>query len=156
MPTSLGAVERMLRDIEHRVLHEMSLGRVRSAAISVLGPTLAVTAVVWWIDLFVHRSPDVSLGVPTVAFVILAVAALTSMVALGVRRFRWSCAAAYSCALGTVVGIGAFWWVRTGPAESSVGWLVAADLAVLVLAAAWLSLLATPVDRSQPDMRRGH
>lgn len=155
MLTRADTLERMLRGIERRVLHEISLGRLRSVAIGVLGPTLAVSAVVWWCDLFAHRSPGAALRVPTVAFVILVVAALSSIMALGARRFRWGCAAAYSCALATVVGIGAFWWLRTGPAESSVGWLVVADLAALVLAIAWLSVLVTPVHRSQPDMRRG-
>lgn len=132
----------------------MSLGRVRAVAIGVLGPVAAVSAFAWWVDLFAHRATGVSLGVPTVAFVVLVLAAVSSMVALAVRRFRWTCAAAYCCALGTVVGTGALWWVRTGPADSAVGWLVAADLATLILGVAWLSLIIRPVERSQPDMRR--
>ncbi|MCK5756776.1 MAG: hypothetical protein KAH46_29145, partial [Mycobacterium sp.] len=87
--------------------------------------------------------------------IILALAAGSSLIARATRRFRWCCAAAYLCGLGTVVGLGGFWWVRTGATGPTLSWLVgAADVAVLCLAVAWLTLLAAPVQRTHPDMRR--
>ena len=147
-------VERMLRNLERRVLDDVWLDRLRSTAIGVLAPVLAVTATVWWIDLFVDPPAGMSLIVPTVVLIILALAAGTSLIARATRRFRWCCAAAYLCGLGTVVGLGGFWWVRTGATGPTLSWLVgAADVAVLCLAVAWLTLLAAPVQRTHPDMR---
>lgn len=148
-------VERMLAHIERRVLQDVWVDRVRMVAVGVLAPVLAVTALAWWLDLLLHRPPGLSLIVPTVVLVVLTLAAASSLIARFTRRFRWCCAAAYLCGLGTVVGLGGFWWVRTGAAGPTLSWLVAAaDLAVLGLAVAWLTLLAAPVQRTHPDMRR--
>ena len=77
-------VERMLRQLERRVLDDVWLDRLRSTAIGVLAPVLAVAATVWWIDLFVDTPAGMSLIVPTVVLMILALAAGTSLIARAV------------------------------------------------------------------------
>lgn len=140
-------VERMLDDIEHRVLEEVWLGRRRSVTGWALVGSVFATVMLWRIDAAGH--------VPTVATVILSTAASASGLALARRRYRWCCVAAYSCGLASVFGIGAFWWVRTGRPNAPLTWLMLADIAILVLTALWLAVIVTPIERSQPDMRYG-
>lgn len=141
-------VERMLDDIEHRVLEEVWLGRRRSATGWTLVGTLSATVMLWRIDATGH--------VPTVAAVMLLLASGASGLALTRRRYRWCCVAACSCGLASVFGIGAFWWVRTGRLDAPLTWLAIADIAVVLLTAQWLAVIVTPIERSQPDMRFGY
>lgn len=147
-------VERILQDIEHHVLEDVWLGRGRSATGCALVVTLSATAVVWWIDAISESPPHASNHVPTVAAAILLLASGVSGLALALRRYRWCCAAAYCCGLATVIGIGAFWWLRTGRPGAALTWLMLADMAVGVLTIIWLMAIITPIERSQPDMRR--
>lgn len=140
-------VERMLADIEHRVLEEVWLGRRRSLTGWALIAALVVTVMLWRVD---AAGP-----VPTIAAVMLATASGMSALALARCRYRWCCAAAYSCGLASVFGVGAFWWARTGRPAAPLTWLMLADVAVVVLTALWLMVIGTPVARSQPDMRSG-
>lgn len=139
------AVERMLQDIESRVLEEVWLGPVHSAVGGALAAMLCTTSVVWRIDALGH--------VPTVAAAMLLLASAISGLALARRRYRWCFAAAYSCGLASVFGIGAFWWLRTGRPGAALTWLMLADMAVVVLTILWLTVIITPIERSQPDMR---
>lgn len=141
-------VERMLDDIEHRVLEEVWLGRGRAVTGWALVGSLFATVTLWRFDAMGH--------VPTVAAVMLSIASGLSGLALARRRYRWCCVAAYSCGLASVFGIGAFWWVRTGRPDAPLTWLLLADIAVVVLTALWLAVIVTPIERSQPDMRFGN
>jgi len=145
-------VERVLARIESRVLQEVWFGRLRLIAVGVLAPVLAAAVTAWWFDLVAQLPPQLSLGVPAVTLVILMLAAGVSLLALAMRRFRWCCAAAYCCGLASAVGVGAFWWLQTGSGKA-LTWLVVADAAALLLAVVWLTLIVSPVQRSQPDMR---
>jgi hypothetical protein len=55
--------------------------------------------------------------------------------------------------LAAVIGIGAFWWVRTARTGTGLSWLVVADVATVTLTLGWLAVIVTPIERSQPDMR---
>lgn len=83
----------------------------------------------------------------------LVAASALSALALALQRFAWSCAAAYGCGLSSAIGIGAFWWLRTGRSGAPLGWLVVADVAVVAMTVGWVAVVVTPLGRSQPDMR---
>lgn len=140
-----GTVEHMLQAIETHVLDEVWLGRSRSAVGGALVVMLCATAVAWRTNVAGH--------VPTVAAVMLLLASGVSGLALARRRYRWCCAAAYGCGLASVFGIGAFWWLRTGPPGAPLTWLMLADLAVVALTILWITVITTPIERSQPEMR---
>ncbi|ART71528.1 hypothetical protein BTO20_25915 [Mycobacterium dioxanotrophicus] len=140
-----------LRTIEGRVLDEVWMGRWRFAAGVLAVLVLVVGAVTWWCV----AESGAAHSVPMVGLVMFALAGAASSVALARRRYRWCCAAAYLSGLATVVGVGALWWLRTGHHATGLGWLVAADLAVMALAGHWLALVFTPIEQSQPDMRTG-
>jgi len=76
-----------------------------------------------------------------------------SALALWRRRYGWCCAAAYCGAVTTVIGMGSFWWVRTGHVGIGIAWLLVADVAVIMMTGGWLTVIITPVERSQPQMR---
>jgi hypothetical protein len=147
-------VERTLADIEDRVLGEVWIGHRRAVAHGVLTLLLMVMTAVWWIDVVSGVSAPGPNRVPTVTAIVLSLASAASGLALGLRRFRGCCAAAYTCGLGAVIGIGAFWWLRTGRPGATLTWLMIADVAVVLLTAGWLSVVITPIEWSQPDMRR--
>ncbi len=147
-------VERTLADIEDRVLEEVWIGQRRAVVHSVLTLLLMVMTAVWWIDAVSEVSAHVPNRVPTVTAIVLTLASAASGLALGLRRFRGCCAATYTCGLGAVIGIGAFWWLRPGRPGATLTWLMIADLATVLLTAGWLSVVITPIERSQPEMRR--
>lgn len=91
--------------------------------------------------------------VATVAVTTLPMASAASGFALVRHRYRWCCAAAYCTALASVVGTGVFWWLRTGQSGAPLMLLTLADVAVVTLTIFWMTVIVTPVDRSQPDMR---
>jgi hypothetical protein len=138
-------VERMLQDIEHLVLEEVWLGRGRSVSGWALVASLIATALAWRTDAIGH--------VPSFAVAMLLLASGASTLALIRRRYRWCCAAAYCCGLAAVIGIGAFWWLRTGRFGAPLTWLILADGAVVLSTIFWLAVVVTPIERSQPDMR---
>ncbi|GAS91800.1 hypothetical protein [Mycolicibacterium brisbanense] len=140
-----------LRTIEGRVLDEVWLGRWRLTGGVVAVLVLAVGAVAWWCV----ADTGAAQGIPAVSLAMFALAGGASAAALARRRYRWCCAAAYFSGLATVIGVGALWWLRTGHHATGLAWLVAADLAVTALAGQWLTLVFTPIERSQPDMRGG-
>ncbi|MEE3062899.1 MAG: hypothetical protein VYA67_02905 [Actinomycetota bacterium] len=145
--------EHTFRSIESRVLDQVWVSRVwRAAGVSVTAVS-TIAALVWWHGAHV-KSSGAADGVATVPVALLVAASVLSALALWLRRYRWCCAAAYCCGLGAVTGIGAFWWVRTGPTRIGISWLVLADLAVVTLTVGWLAVIVTPLERSQPDMRR--
>lgn len=154
MAGSARTVERMLLDIEHRVLDDIWLQRGRATAGWMLAIVLSATAVLWWLDSTSVGSPHASSVVPCVAALMLLLASGTSGLALARRRYRWCCAAAYCCGLATVIGIGTFWWLRTGPPGAPLSLLMVADTAVAMLTIFWLAVIIMPIERSHPDMRR--
>ena len=147
------AVERTLADIEDRVLDEVWIGQRRAVVHGVLTVLLMVVTAVWWIDAAGEVSARGPNRVPTVTAIVLTLASAASGLALGLRRFRGCCAAAYTCGLGAAIGIGAFWWLRTGRPGATLTWLMIADVAVVLLTVGWLSVVLTPIERSQPEMR---
>jgi hypothetical protein len=146
--------QRTLKTIENRVLEEVWIGRVWRVVGGALATALAGTALACWLEAMGQESPHAANRVPTVTVVGLVVASAVSARALRLRRYRWCCAAAYCCGLAAVIGIGAFWWVRTGHAGIGLSWLVLADLAEVPLTLGWLAVIVTPIERNQPDMRR--
>ena len=147
-------LEHTLRIIEHRVLEEVWIGRLQRAAGSAFTVALAGTAAVWWLDVSGRSAPHGGNRVATVTVAVFMVASAVSGSALALRRYRWCCAAAYCCGLTAVIGIGAFWWLRTGRTGIELTWVVLADLAAMALTLGWLAVIVTPIERSQPDMRR--
>lgn len=146
-----GALVDTLRVIEAKVLEEVWIGSVRwGVGVGLSVVLVAVSA--WWCGGPGHASG----GVPTTSAVLFVVAALTSAMAVFRRRYRWCCAALYCCGLATVIGIGAFWWLRTGRHSAGLGWLVLADVAAIGLMLCWATVVVTPIERSQPDMRSGN
>ncbi|WP_158021340.1 hypothetical protein [Mycolicibacterium chubuense] len=148
-----GSVAEMLADIESRVLEDMWIGRGRRLIVVALTALLPVSVALWWTGNrsapSVHDADRVSI----VATVVLTLPVITSAAALIVRRFRYCCAAAYTGGVSAVIGIGAFWWHRTGQAQATPLWLSVADVSVVLLTLGWLSVVATPIERSQPEMR---
>jgi len=144
---------RTLQTIETQVLEEVSISRACRTIGSALAIGLAGLASIWWLDAAGHASPQPAKVVPTVAVAALGGASAVSTLALRLQRYRWCCAAAYCCGLAAVIGIGAFWWVRTGQTGIGLLWLVFGDLITVTLTLGWLAVIVTPIERSQPDMR---
>jgi hypothetical protein len=145
---------RALRTIENRVLEEVSIQRAWRAVGSALAVVLACAASVWWLEVIGRESPHAAKTVSGVGVGALLVASVISAVALRLRRYRWCCIAANCGGLAAVIGIGVFWWVRTGQAEIGLLWLVVADLVTVTLTVGWIAVILTPIEHSQPDMRR--
>lgn len=146
-------VEHELAGIEHRVLDDVWIGRARTRVYAALIAVLAVTTTVWWLDATGEQSAHGSNRIPTATVMLLVTAATMSGIALWRRRFRVACAAAYACGLASVLGIGAFWWIRTGRPGALVTWLGVADVSAILLTIGWLAVVTTPIERSQPEMR---
>ncbi len=141
-------IEATLRSIEDRVLGEVWLGRARCVGGRVLAAALVATALMGAVGAHAH-----SHTVALTAHILGVAGALISLAALHLQRFAWGCVAMYVCGVATVAGIGAFWWYRTGhvnpmPLTTAMGSMLSAALTV-----GWLSVLMTPIHRSQPDMR---
>ncbi|PRI15681.1 hypothetical protein B2J96_09510 [Mycobacterium shigaense] len=143
----------MLQAIENQVLDEVSISRLRRAVVAALATALAAAASVWWLEETGKALPYAANRVPAAAAVALLGSAVISAAAVRLSRYRWCCAAAHGCGLAAVIGIGAFWWVRTGPTGIGLSWLVFADLTAVALTVGWLAIILTPIERSQPDMR---
>lgn len=138
----------VLRAIERRVLREVWVGRRRRLAGVALVALLAAAPVLQWAQS--HRGLSLVSGAASVAFTF---AALVSALALWRRQFTLCCAAAYISALATVIGLGDFWWHRTGQPSQTLAAPVLGSLAAAGLVAVWLSVVLAPVGRSQPDIR---
>ncbi|MGJ6126727.1 hypothetical protein QN239_29530 [Mycolicibacterium sp. Y3] len=146
-------IERTLAGIESRVLDDIWLGPGRVAAQGFLTLMLAVSATMWWFNTIGGHSSHGLNRVPSITIFVLFAAAVVSAFALRLQRFRGVCAAAYAGGLAAVIGIGAFWWLRTGRPGASLGWLTIADIAAVLLTAGWMLVIVTPIERSQPEMR---
>ncbi|WP_422742819.1 hypothetical protein ACN27E_15690 [Mycobacterium sp. WMMD1722] len=141
------SLDETLRAIERRVFGDMWIGKTRRFAGTVCAAALIAVSVAGVVGA-AHEGHRVALA----AYVMGMVASLSSLAGLGIRRFGWICAATYACALATVTSLGAFWWYRTGdagvPWPATFSWPIAG-----LLSAGWISVVVTPVERSQPDMR---
>lgn len=146
-------IDAVLRKISRRVLEDVWIGiRVRAFLVAVVA-TLVGTAIVGWLQL---AARDTTSWISCGAVALFGLAASASSLAVGLRRFRWCCAAAYISGMATVVGWGMVWWYRTAPPGRSMGtsaWMVLGVLAATVLTLTWLGVILTPSERSQPDMR---
>lgn len=147
------SLEEDLAGIESRVLAEVWIGARRSAACGLTSVILVLTALMWWHDVADHVSVGGSNRVPLVGLVGLMIAVAMSAGALRLRSFRACCAAACTCGLATVAGVGAFWWLHTGRPGAPLSWLLVADAAAVILTVGWLSVVLTPMEGSQPQMR---
>nr|WP_244880842.1 hypothetical protein [Mycolicibacterium gilvum] len=139
------SIEATLKQIEHRVLDDVELPPWARSVAWAATVVLAMTVLVAW---------GVGRGVPVIASVLGAGAAVCSFVTLRRRRFRWCVAAACLSGVSTAAGVGAFWWSHTGSAGSilttSTG---VAAVAAATLTAVWVAVAITPVKDSHPDMR---
>lgn len=141
-------IEGTLRSIEDRVMGEVWLGAARRRGGRVLATALAATASAGVLDAYGH-----SHSVAFIAAALLGLGALISLVALQLQRFGWGCAAVYVCGVATVAGGGAFWWYRTGHVDSLPIVTLFGSVVSAALTVGWLTVLMTPIHRSQPDMR---
>ncbi|BBY65573.1 hypothetical protein MHEL_38160 [Mycolicibacterium helvum] len=146
-------LEHALAEIESRVLDEVWVSTRRSICCGLLTALVALAAVMWWHDIAGEGSAYGYNRVPTAGMLGLTAAAVASALALRLRRFRACCLAAFACGLAGVAGAGTFWWLHTGRPGASLPWLLIADIAVILLAIGWLSVVMTPMERSQPQMR---
>lgn len=144
--------ERILHQIEQRVLDEVWLSRSRRASGALITAILVVATATWWWDAI--RS--VSSTIPNVVASLLINAAGMSIVGLATNSYRYCCGAAYSCGLADVVGVGAIWWLRTGQQAAPLWSLVLGCGTSVLMTIGWLSVVMTPAERSQPDMRVGN
>ncbi|AQT82907.1 hypothetical protein B1R94_18015 [Mycolicibacterium litorale] len=145
-------VEVMLRRIGRSVLEDVWIGR-RAALCMLIGVVvLGVDASTGWL------AADHSVWISRVAIGLFTVTGALSSIALWRRRFRWCCAAAYAGGLSTVVGFAVVWWHQTAPQSLTPGpsaWMTVGVVCAAALTIGWLRLILTPLERSQPDIRRG-
>nr|WP_325503319.1 hypothetical protein [Mycobacterium sp.] len=146
-------IEAVLRKIGRRVLEDVwKSGRARAFAVMAMATLVGVT-IVGWLGLAAEATTS---WLSCIAITLFGLTALVSSVAVCRLRFRWCCAAAYVSAIAAVAGLGMVWWHRTAPPGSSSGpsaWMVIGVLTAAILNLAWLSVILTPSERSQPDMR---
>ena len=143
---------RTIQRIESRVLHEVSISRTwltLSNAVTVV----AATSILAWSREAIGQHWPRTCTVSGVTVIAIFVTSTMSALALWRRRYGWCCAAAYCGAVTTVIGMGSFWWVRTGHVGIGIAWLLVADVAVIMMTGGWLTVIITPVERSQPQMR---
>lgn len=142
-------VEHALRAVERHVLEEVWLGTVQRATATAATTALGAAVLGHW--LCALRPHGGSFLQPaTVTFLVACVAALQ---ALYVRRFRWCCVAMITSGLATVAGAGTYWWYQTAPVPTPSVWIAVSAAAAAVLTVAWLGVVLTPLEKSQPDMR---
>ena len=150
-------IEWALRQISRRVLEDVWIsGRVRAftlGAIATLGG-----GVLWgWLSSRPHTAAQTQTAwVSQLTLGAFTLAAVLSSAAIGLRRFRWCCAAAYVTGIATVLGLGTVWWHQTAPLGRSAGpaaWMFVGVLSCATLTAVWLIVIVTPLERSQPDLR---
>lgn len=144
--------ERTLRRIENRVLNEIWAGPRRIRIFVALCIVQAIATATWWLEFAANRPGNIAAYVPATALSMLVLAFGASLLAVRIRRFRWCLSAAFCCGLAAVIGIGTFWWLQTGTTVGLKG-LAVADIATIGLCIGWLTLVLTPIERSQPNMR---
>lgn len=146
-----------LRQISRRVLEDVWIsGRVRAFTLGAIA-TLGGGILCGWLDSIPNTAAQIHTAwISQVTIGSFTLAAVLSSAAIGLRRFRWCCAAAYFTGIATVLGVGTVWWHQTAPPERSAGtaaWMFVGVLACATLAATWLLVILTPLERSQPDLR---
>ncbi|MCV7228473.1 hypothetical protein [Mycolicibacterium komossense] len=144
---------RTFRSIERRVLEDVYIGRILRLVVIAAVLVLATSAFLG--GRFSVRSARDGLNgdwLSVVATTVFVMACGVSLCALARKRFRWSCLALYFDALALVTGLAAVWSQQTGPSGLS-WWAPMGVLAATALGLAWSSVVAIPLDRSQPDMR---
>jgi hypothetical protein len=148
-------IDAMLRRIWQRVLEDVWMTR-RVQVITLLVIAIMVcAAATGWAD--VDAGPTARIPICLVAIAMSLLTAAVSTLAVLIRRFRWCCAAAYAGGLSTVTGVGVVWWHQSAPPTQThgpVAWMVIGVLCSAWLTATWLTVIVTPLGRSQPDIRR--
>lgn len=143
-------VDRLLASIHADVLQDVWLSRARRAVASAiacgLGPIAGLAAV------HAHRN---SHWLAFVANMLLVALAVVTLLAVRRARFKWCCAAASLGGIGTVAGVGAFWWYHTAAPGAHLLPAALCTAAAAALTAHWLGAILTPLERSHPDMRVG-
>lgn len=132
-------------------------GRVRAFTLGAIA-TLGGGILYGWLDSTTDAAaPTHTAWISRIALGSFTLAAILSVAAIGLRRFRWCCAAAYVTGIATVLGLGTVWWHQTTPPGRSAGpsaWMFVGALACATLTALWLIVILTPLERSQPDLRK--
>ena len=146
-------MQQTLAKIESHVLEDVWIGARRRAGYACVTVLLVIAVASWCCEIVVRTSAHGLDRVPVISVAAMAVAAAVSALALGLRRFRVCFAAAYTCGLATIIGIGALWWSRTGPPGLPLTWLVVADMAAALLTVGWVWIALIPIAQSQPQMR---
>lgn len=140
----------MLRRIGRRVFDDVRMTRRTRIFAGTAVAALTAAAATGWVA-GVHSG-----WISRVAITLYLLTCAISSVALYRRRFRWCCASTYVGAVSTVAGLGVVWWHQTAPPALSAGpaaWMVVGFVACATLTVTWLSVILTPLERSQPDMR---
>ena len=150
-------IESVLRQIGRRVLDDVWMsGRARAFTLGAVA-TLGGGALNGWLDTAAKATAQTqTVWISQAAIGLFVLTAALSSAAVGLRRFRWCCAAAYLGGIATVTGLGMVWWHQTAPSGRSAGpsaWMVIGVLACATLTVIWLSVILTPLERSQPDIR---
>jgi hypothetical protein len=144
-----------LRRVWQQVLDEVWISRsARVITIAVVAISICAAAS-GWAD--VNAGPTARIPICLVALTMLLLTAVASSLAALLRRFRWCCAAAYTGGLSTATGVGVVWWHQSAPPDQTHGpssWMVIGVLCSAWLTATWLRVILTPLERSQPDIRR--
>lgn len=147
-------MERTLQTIERRVLEDMWIGASARRTVAAAVAVLCVVAIAVWRHTRLLGNESVPNDVvPKVAAAAFFLAAATSLLALCRKRFRWCCAAAVLTGKSAATGFGALWWYHTVPNPEPSWWTLLGCVGATSMVVAWLSVILTPLNLSQPDMR---
>lgn len=119
-PGSETHIEAVLNKIGRRVLEDVWIsGRARAFTATVVA-TLVGTATIGWLNLTATANAATTPSwISCLASGLFALAASVSLLAVGLLRFRWCCAAAYLSGIAAVAGVGMVWWHQSAPPGSS-------------------------------------
>lgn len=145
----------MLRGIERRVLDDVWIDRRLRMSTGVVVTIIIAAIALGRSD--ISAGPAARVPICLVALSMFLLTAAASSLAGLLRRFRWCFAAACTGGLSTLTGVGVVWWHQSGPPNQTHGpsaWMVIGVLCSAWLTATWLRVIITPLERSQPDIRR--
>jgi hypothetical protein len=148
-------IDATLRRIWQRVLDDIWISRPARLITVVVVIISVCAAATGWAD--VNAGPTARMPICLVAAAMSLLTAAASSLAVLLRRFRWCCVAAYAGGLSTVTGMGVVWWHQSAPPAQTHGpaaWMVIGVLCSAWLTATWLRVIITPLERSQPDIRK--
>jgi hypothetical protein len=138
----------VLLSIQQHVLHDVWIPGPQTVAAAVVACGLGAGAATGVAHAFRNEH---WLGI--VGNLLFLALAATTLFGLHRRRFNWCCAAAIFGGISTVAGVGAIWWHRTAHIETGLAQVALCAVAAALLTAHWVSVIVSPLERSQPDMR---